>query len=197
MIRTNNPQINTKIYWNYIYNTPAKKLEYWSKTDRFPEFVKHVKDGDKVLDIGCGVGIPGRTVLKERKGCEIWGVDISSEIIEANKKDEPKIKWHQGYVGRLDFLPENYFDIIFSGEVAEHLDNPLDLFRDAYRLLKKGGQFVITTPNKNHVDSSEHVWYFERIDVKNFFKSAGFEKIKFINLSDMEYLVVYFAIGKK
>jgi len=29
MKSTNNAQINTRVYWNYIYNTPAKAQEYW------------------------------------------------------------------------------------------------------------------------------------------------------------------------
>ena len=131
MQKTNNPQINTKQYWNQIYTTPAKLEEYWDDTARFPAFVKLVKNGDKVLDMGCGVSVPGKTILKEKSKCEVWGVDISDEIIELNKEEYPKGKWYQGYTGYCDFLPDDYFDIMFAGELIEHLDEPGVAFKEA------------------------------------------------------------------
>jgi len=197
MKRTDNLQVNTKTYWNYIYTTPAKKAEYWSSTRRFPEAIKYVKDGDKFLDIGCGVGIPGRMIKKMRKGCEIWGVDISDEIIKNNKIDDKDIKYFQGYVGQLKGVPEKYFDVVFSGETLEHLDEPADLVRDGYRTLKKGGKFIITTPHGEEIKSPEHTWYFEKDDIEDLFFTAGFKDIKFVELGDMEHLVIIFAIGTK
>lgn len=197
MQRTDNIQINTKVYWNHIYTTPAKSQDYWADTRRFPKALEYVKDGDVFLDMGCGVGVLGREVKKRRKGCEIWGVDISDRVLEANKKDDPDIEYRQGYAGYCDFLPNNYFDVVFSGELIEHMDNPLELFKEAYRILKKGGKLIITTPIGKRVDSPEHMWYFDKNDIKNFFESAGFKKPKFVKLPDMEHLIVFFAVGEK
>jgi len=149
-----------------------------------------------VLDIGCGVGIPGRLVLENKKNCEIWGVDISDDIIEANKKEVPEGKWLHGYVGSID-VPDNYFDVVFSGEVLEHIDTPSDLLNDAYKALKKGGKFVLTTPREDGVESSEHVWYFTVEDVENLYLNAGFKSVKFVDLPDMEHLMIIYAVGKK
>lgn len=190
-------QINTKVYWNYIYTTPAKEKEYWTDTARFPTAVSYVKDGDKFIDLGCGVGIPGRMIKEQKKGCEIWGVDISSEVIENNKKADPDIKYSQGYIGRLEHLPKNYFDVCFSGETIEHLDFPQDLFKDAHRILKPGGRLIITTPIEDHIDSPEHVWMFTRNDIRKLFTDAGFKNVEFIDLPDTEYLIVFFATGIK
>lgn len=197
MKATGNPQINTRVYWNYIYTTPAKRKEYWVHTNRFPLAVSFVKDNDRFIDLGCGVGLPGRMVKEKHKGCEVWGVDISSEIIEQNKIDDPGTKYFQGYIGALDFLPLEYFDVVFAGEVIEHLDNPMDLFRDAYKILRKGGKLIITTPIKDGVDSPEHVWYFEKDDIEKFYRDAGFNQPEFKGLPNLEYKVVFFAIGEK
>ena len=197
MQQTGNPQVNTKIYWNYIYTTPAKAKDYWSKTHRFPLAVSYVKDGDKFIDLGCGVGIPGRTVKKERKGCEIWGVDISDEVIENNKKDDPDIHYFQGYIGNLGFLPINHFDVVFCGETIEHLDTPSDLFEEAFSILKPGGKLIITTPLKDHINSPEHMWIYTKEDVEKLYRDAGFSKVEFKDLSDTEHLVIIFAVGTK
>jgi len=197
MRATNNEQINTKVYWNYIYTTPAKYKDYWGRTHRFFTLMDYIKDGDKFIDLGCGVGVPGQMVNEKKKGCEIWGVDISDEVIKNSKKDAPYGKWFQGYVGGLDFLPKDYFDVCFSGEVIEHLDEPKDLFRDAFRILKKDGKLVITTPNEDLIHSQEHVWLFTKEDVENLFTSAGFKKVEFVSLPDIEYKMVIFAVGTK
>ena len=192
-----NEQINSKIYWNYIYTTPARAKEYWERTYRFFTLLEFVKDGERFIDLGCGVGVPAQLIREKRKDCEIWGVDISDEVINNNKKSDPKSKWFQGYVGGLDFLPLNYFDIVFAGEVIEHLDTPSFLFSDAYKILKEGGKLIITTPIENHISSPEHIWEFTKEDIIKFYKDAGFKNVQFRDLPDLEHLVVFFAIGEK
>lgn len=159
--------------------------------------VTEVKDGDKFIDIGCGVGIPGRLIKENHKGCELWGVDISDEIIEKNKRENTDIKYFQGYAGYNDFLPSNYFDVVFSGELMEHLDDPNVLFIEAHRILKPGGKLVISTPHENAVTSPEHVWEFTEEDVEKFFTDNKFKNIEYRKLPNMEHLVIIFAVGIK
>jgi ubiquinone/menaquinone biosynthesis C-methylase UbiE len=197
MIPTGNDNINSKVYWNYIYTTPAKLQEYWTTTNRFPRALTYIKDGDKVIDLGCGVGVLERLIKKEKKGCEIWGVDISNEAIKNDLDHDPDIKYQQGEIGNLSKLPEDYFDVVFSGEVIEHLDHPEDLFNDAQRILKKGGKLIVTTPQDKHVDSPEHVWYFTKDDVNTLFTTTGFTKPTYEDLPDLEHIIVFFAVGEK
>ncbi len=42
------------------------------------------------------------------------------------------------------------FDVVFSDNVLEHLDDPLTVFREVCRVLKPGGLFLFKTPNKWH-----------------------------------------------
>lgn len=197
MQATNNPQINSRTYWNYIYTTPAKEKEYWDRTYRFFTLMDYIKDGDKFLDIGCGVAVPARIIKERKTKAEIWGVDISDEIIERNKKDIPDGHWYQGCAGGVEDIPINYFDVVFAGELIEHLDNPLELFRDAHKLLRKGGKFIITTPKENHVISPEHMWFFNQDDLENLFFSGGFKRVKFVKLADIEHLAVFFVVGTR
>jgi ubiquinone/menaquinone biosynthesis C-methylase UbiE len=197
MQRTTNDQINSKVYWDYIYTTPARKQEYWSMTNRFPRAASYVKDGDTVMDLGCGVGVFLRLVKKEKKGCELWGVDISKEVIKNNLVDDPDIRYQQGEIGNLSHLPEEYFDVVFSGETLEHLDKPEDLFNDAFRILKPGGTLIITTPQEDHIESPEHVWYFTKDDINTLFTTSGFTHPTYEDLPDLEHMIVFFAVGKK
>lgn len=214
MKSTKNPNINTKNYWNSIYGDDTSRATYASqgtdhnhlpvkggsvysvKTARFTTALNFIKDGDKVLDIGCGVGVFTNLVKKTYPKCDVYGVDISSAAIEANKKENPDINYAQGYIGRL-YYSNKMFDVIFCGETIEHLDDPLVLFKEAYGFLKEGGKLIITTPRNDKIISEEHVWFFEQEDVESLFIKAGFKDIKFEYLKDMEHLLVIFAVGTK
>ena len=49
----------------------------------------------------------------------------------------------------LDFEKET-FDVVIASEVLEHLISPLELIAEGSRVLKKGGLFIVTTPNVSH-----------------------------------------------
>lgn len=208
MKATGNENINTKEYWDSVYGTPEKRKGYAAQgtasscanegkqTYRFERTLQEVKNGEKFLDIGCGVGLMTNLVKKTYPDCEVYGVDISSQAIEDNKKENPAIHYGQGEVGRL-YYDNNFFDVIFSGETVEHLDDPSDLFNEAYRFLKSGGKLIITTPLMDNIQSPEHTWFFTQEDIEGLFIKAGFKDIRFIYLPNQEHLMVIYAIGKK
>lgn len=213
MKRTDNPNINTKIYWNNIYGTPDKREEYavqgTSKvpfvtnniliqpTKRFTTALEFIKDQDRVLDIGCGVGVFTSLVKRTYPRCEVWGTDISDKAIEDNKIEIPDICYIHQYIGDQDRLPSDYFDVVFSGEVLEHLDDPNDLFKDAQRVLKKGGKFILTTPDSNMIQSEEHTWEFIHEDIIKLYIDNGFDTPIFRQLPLPEGALVIFSVGDR
>ena len=214
MRKTGNPNINTKFYWDNIYADRDRIDRYEAESGeldhpviidgnfiypskRFSTAVDMVSEGDKVLDIGCGTGAFIKRVLNKYPFNEAWGVDISASVIKSNQERIPDGVFYQQYIGRLDKVPENYFDIVFSGEVIEHLEDPNILFKDAYMCLKEGGKFIITTPNNESVKSIEHVWYVEEDDVRKFYDDNGFKNVEFVSLHDFERAIIIFAIGEK
>ncbi len=206
--------INTRTYWNGVYGDEQQRKEYEAsgtskiiynygqfqavdKTRRFERAVDEIKDGDKVLDIGCGVGNFTKLVKEKHPKCEIWGTDISDSIIKLDKLENPDIKYLAQTIGYQNQVPLRYFDIVFCGETIEHLDEPDILFQDAYKMLKTGGKLIITTPNKDHIKSEEHVWFFEKEDVERLFEYNGFKDVEFVKLPDLEHVFVMFGIGVK
>lgn len=197
MIQTGNSQLNVGTYWDGIYSQPDKRDEYWDRSWRFFKAVEFVKEGDKFLDIGCGVGTMCKLVQEKVPNTEIWGTDISKKTMEENSRLFPGIKFIGNQVGNLKDIPAKYFDVVFAGEILEHLDDPEQLFRDAAGSLKSGGKFIVTTPLKDSVRSPEHMWYFEKEDVEDYFLNNGFKEVHFEKLPDMESLYVIFAWGVK
>lgn len=207
MRKANSININTKEYWDGIYGTPEKRAAYAASgtdrevnggqsTERFKRALEEIKDWDRVIDIGCGVGVLTKLIKDKYPNCEVWGMDISKTVIEDNKKERPDIHYRQGTVDNI-YFKNSLFDVVFSGEVLEHLDDPQLLISEGYRILKEKGKLIITTPLQDSIVSPEHTWFFTQEDVETFFVKAGFKDIKFVYLPNQEHLMVIFALGTK
>ncbi len=202
--------INTRTYWNTVYGSLDKRSEYASQgatwtavgekniapTYRFTETLSRIDDGQKVLDIGCGVGVFTKMVKTTYPNCEVWGTDISDQACHDNTMEMPSITYLNRTVGDISDLPTD-FDIVFSGEVLEHIDDPSQLFKDAYSVLKPGGRFILTTPNGGAVVTPEHMHEFAHEDIEQLYIENGFDVPRFVYLPDMEHLLVIYAIGVK
>jgi SAM-dependent methyltransferase len=46
-------------------------------------------------------------------------------------------------------FPDQHFDLVVSIDVHEHLDDPIPVSKELYRVVKNGGKVVVTTPNGN------------------------------------------------
>ena len=103
----------------------------------------------RVLEVGHGAGSFIFQIFKDNKDIEFWGLDdevkdsaVSAEDLEKMKIWNPHVKFVSGLLGaNLKELPENYFDLVFSVSVIEHVphENLDDVFKDTYRILKPGG----------------------------------------------------------
>ena len=112
------------------------------------EQVKEKLDKNSViLDLGCGVGYG--TYLLSQVAKNIIGIDISEEAINyANENYGALNCQFMVYDGMQTNYYDESFDVIVSFQVIEHVVNDIQFISEAYRLLKPGGTFFLTTPNK-------------------------------------------------
>jgi ubiquinone/menaquinone biosynthesis C-methylase UbiE len=92
-------------------------------------FVDRVKPGDRVLDIGCGVGAVAFDVAM-RAGAQVVGIDLAeANVDEARRRHaHPSVRYIHG--DALTDLPNEKFDVIILSNVLEHLkDRPAFLRR--------------------------------------------------------------------
>lgn len=108
-------------------------------------------DGKKLLDVGCGGGSYASEFLQ--KGYEVYGIDISSEMIEQARKllsEEGLIQhahFSQGDIENLSFS-DNFFDVVCSAGVLEYLETDDKAVKEIFRVLKPDGIAIITLNNK-------------------------------------------------
>lgn len=109
----------------------------------------HVKDMDRVLDMGCGIGGPLRGVVRAT-GANITGVTINAhQVRRAQEITRGLSPWMQArcHFVRQDYLAikgmeENAYDAAFYMESSLHCENRTKTFAEAFKLLKPGGRLV-------------------------------------------------------
>ena len=106
------------------------------------EILKRVPRGD-ILEIGC-CGGEFLELLRE-KGWNVKGLEISKKAVQRAKNNKLDVKVHDANK-KIPFKDES-FDVIFAGELIEHVFDDVEFLNDCYRLLKKEGKIIITTPN--------------------------------------------------
>jgi len=96
--------------------------------------------GQAILNIPSGDGSLSRQL--EERGGEVTSADLFPELSKHRPEEVVKADMNE----RLPF-EDNSFDAIICQEGIEHLENLPSFFAECRRLLKDGGQVVVTTPN--------------------------------------------------
>jgi len=113
------------------------------RIEKIRRYFAELPAGKKVLDVGCANG----AILKPfRDRHELHGVDISDFLVKLAEANGFRAKVHDLIQGPLPYA-DGTFDAVFSGETIEHqLDTDWLMF-EFNRVLKPGGQLVLTFPN--------------------------------------------------
>jgi SAM-dependent methyltransferase len=98
-----------------------------------------------LVDLGCGTGWFMARVKEKHPRIHVVGLEYSADQIAEKESDDLEIL--QADFGQVLPLPDSFADIVYSGEVIEHLVDPDFFLKEIRRILKPGGLIVITTPN--------------------------------------------------
>ena len=129
------------------------KIHSWDNAVRVILEKAQIRDGQSVLDAGCGWGRMLIGVVAERTNLTVEAIDISAPAIEIGKdllgehRNGNRITWREGNLESLPF-DDGTFDAMYSSRVFQHVDNPARAVSEVMRVLKPGGTFAIFLQNK-------------------------------------------------
>jgi 2-polyprenyl-3-methyl-5-hydroxy-6-metoxy-1,4-benzoquinol methylase len=116
---------------------------------------------NRVLDVGCGAGFFGETMLRTGAAQEVWGIEYVPEMAEAARSRLNRVETGDA-MQILSTMPHGHFDVISFTDVLEHLAWPDEALKLAKPLLAPGGVVVASLPNVRYFNALwEIVWLGE------------------------------------
>jgi len=133
--------------WANEYDDTLGKINRHHQLLNLVVKLSNVKNGQKVLDIGCGTGLLSLKFL-EKADCFITGIDSSSEMLSIFGEKIKKLALSYRIVYKLedaaalDFKSDS-FDIVASTVTLHHLQDKYSTIKKIHDVLKPGGSFVL------------------------------------------------------
>jgi SAM-dependent methyltransferase len=148
-----------------------------------------------LLDAGSGFGQYSYFLSGINKNWKIKAVDVKTEQIEDCNKFFQKIgrtNTHFEYADLVAFNELDTYDFILSVDVMEHILEDVQVFKNFFAAMKKGGMLLISTPSDqggsdvhdhDHEEGDEHSFIDEHVrdgynivEIQQKLKEAGFSK---------------------
>jgi methionine biosynthesis protein MetW len=111
--------------------------------------VANISAGYKVLDVGCGDGILGESLIRE-KNCEVFGLDVSEYALSFAQERGARVTQCDASTDTFPFA-DNTFDAVTMSCLLEHIMHPEHALLEARRVVKPSGKIVITIPNAAYI----------------------------------------------
>jgi len=140
----------------------------------------------RILDVGCGFGYFLKTC--DENNWETYGVDFQYALSVAKQFTRAQLICQSAE----EPLPvsDDFFDIVTTFNLIEHLKNPLEFSKEAFRILRPQGMFVIETPNTQGIGKlmfqknwtgfldKTHINLFSPKTLKAMLLKTGFTRIR-------------------
>lgn len=106
-----------------------------------------LKPGQKVLDVGCGIGGSAFYMVKNFH-VDVIALDLSKNMIDIGKErakefGDERVQFLLADVTTAEYTAES-FDVIYSRDTILHIKDKESLFRNFLKWLKPGGRLLIT-----------------------------------------------------
>lgn len=162
-----------------------------------PVGLANIKEGETVMDLGCGKGFDCRLASKRvgLKG-KVVGIDMTKEMLdkakEVTKKEKyPNVEYELSRIEDLDKFDKfkSKFDLVISNCVFNLSPEKEKVIKGVYYVLKNGGRLIFTDPvalkpipdeirkdMKSYTSCMANASSID--DLNNLLKNAGFKDIK-------------------
>lgn len=175
------------------------------------KFINALEAKAKVLDIGCQSGDFCGDL--QRLGHDPYGIEISSEEVECARRKHASIPFVAGNCEKEIPFPDDSFDVVWAGEVIEHIGHTDVFVNEVNRVLRVGGHFILSTPMHNRLKNLfvvlfkfekhfnpefPHYRFYSKKSLSTVLAKRGFEivKVSYIGRAPLVANVMY-VIARK
>jgi SAM-dependent methyltransferase len=121
------------------------------------ELMPLLHDGDPVLDLGCGCGVPATAILAERY--RVTGVDLSPVQIGRARRLVPTAQFECADMASIDFPSDSFSAVVsFFAIIHVPVEEQPAIFKNIHRWLRPGG-YLLATVGSEAWTGTEDVWH--------------------------------------
>ena len=162
--------MNKDEYEEYLsYLRQRSRIGQWYRNYwLYPQISRHLKG--RALDVGCGIG----DMLRYLPGTV--GVDINPSTVEFCRDQGLDV-----HLMEPDLLPfgDGEFDSVSLDNVIEHIEEPLPLLNEIYRVLDRKGALIIGVPGQRGFASDpDHKVFYDESVLVSVLRKANFTFLK-------------------
>ncbi|TVM00307.1 MAG: hypothetical protein CV087_14340 [Candidatus Brocadia sp. WS118] len=164
---------------SHMYRLKRRTFEVIKGIEQF-----HQEKPRLIVDIGAADGLMLNNLQEAFPHSNCVGIEYASDLISCN--DSENIHLIRGNALVLPFK-DNVADVAVATAIIEHVSDPIQLVHEAFRVLRKNGIFIVTTPHPfwekfathiGHLKEEEHNELITLRELTSVFGDTGFEVVK-------------------
>jgi 2-polyprenyl-3-methyl-5-hydroxy-6-metoxy-1,4-benzoquinol methylase len=184
--------MSSRAYHERVWESVPEGLEPPFFALRRAFLLERVAESERVLDVGCGEGAFSAELAAA--GARAVGIDVAEQPLRRGRERHPDADLRLVPADARWPLQDASFDVVWAGEVMEHVADTAGWLSEIRRVLRPGGRLLLSTPDHGplallrmalwppafevHFDPlADHLRFYTRRSLTRVLVSFGFEAV--------------------
>ncbi len=180
-------------YYEALWRRLPEGLEPEEFAARRSFLLDRVGPGAHVLDVGCGEGRFAAELVEQ--GAHVTGIDVAEEPLRRARRRHPGLELQRVDLQGSWALDDSSFDVVWAGEVLEHVADTGAWLSEVRRVLRSGGSLLLSTPDHGPLSLlalalskrafarrfdplGDHLRHYNRATLNLLIESFGFQSVE-------------------